>query len=114
MQQRSLLTSKWSKDLSFTEILDLRLLIQKIEQIGDEIKTIVNKILSKEKLIIQKEDLIFLIKKYDESFNAYLRQDSEIAKKFWDTEKSDKKRLSYNQDLVRIYDHIKDITDLVI
>ena len=114
MQQRALLTSRWSKDLSFVEILDLRLLIEKIEQIGDEIKSIVIKLLNKTSKKLKIEDIKFLLTKYEEAYNAYVKQDAETAKKFWDTEKSDKKRLFYNEDLVRIYDNIKDITDLVI
>ena len=114
MQQRALLTSKWSKELSFVEILDLRLLIQKIEQIGDEIKSIAAKTLRGEKKRISEDGLQFLASRYEDAFNAYIRQDAGCAKRFWDTERSDRKRLSADEDLVRVYDNIKDISDLVI
>jgi phosphate uptake regulator len=114
MQQRALLTRKWSKELSLVEILDLRLLIQKIEQMGDEIKKLVMALLNHDKMKLNIEDIKFLLEKYESAYTAYIKQDTETAKKFWDTEKADKKRLSYNEDLVRIYDNIKDISDLVI
>lgn len=115
MQQRSLITSRWSRELSFVEILDLRLLVQKIEQIGDEIKNTANKILNKQnQKAIKIEDLKFLAEMYEKAYTAYIKHDTETAKKFWDMEKEDKMRLSYDEGLVRIYDNIKDITDLVI
>jgi antitoxin component of MazEF toxin-antitoxin module len=113
MHQRELLTKRWSKEFTLVEILDLRLLIERIEQIGDEIKSIVNELLTKRKKI-RIIDLKFLLKKYEEAYKAYEKQDTETAKKFWDSEKSDKQKLAHNEKLVRIYDHIKDITDLVI
>lgn len=113
MHQRELLTKRWSKEFTLVEILDLRLLIERIEQIGDEIKGIVNEILTKKKRI-KTEDIKFLLKKYEEAYKSYEKQDTETAKKFWDSEKSDKQKISYDDKLVRIYDHIKDITDLVI
>jgi len=113
MHQRELLTKRWSKEFTLVEILDLRLLIERIEQIGDEIKSIVKDLLSKKKKI-RIEDIKFLIKKYEEAYNAYEKKDTETAKSFWDSEKSDKQRLTSDERLVRLYDHIKDITDLVI
>lgn len=113
MQQRALLTQRWSKELSFVEILDLRLLIERIELIGDELKNLALELLNK-KAKINFVDLQFLLERYDEAYNAYIKKDTKVAEKFWDNETPDKKRVSYNEILNRIYDHIKDITDLVI
>ncbi|MBI4919113.1 phosphate uptake regulator PhoU [archaeon] len=112
MQERALLTNKWSQEFSFVELLDLRLLIERIEQIGDDIKELAGKLLSKDK--IKKEDINFLLQKYDQAFKAYTKKDTVLAAKFWDTEKEDKKRVEYNEQLLRIYSKIKDIADLII
>lgn len=109
--QRKLLTQKWSKEFSFTEIMDLRLLIERIEQIGDEIKFSAKFLLEGNK--IKKEEIEFLSKKYEESFNAYVNKDVAIASNFWENEKNDKKKIT-NDKLLKIYDLIKDISDLVI
>ncbi len=112
MQERALLTKKWSQEFSFVELLDLRLLIERIEQIGDDVKDLAAKLLAKEK--IKNEDVTFLLQKYDQAFKSYINKDSSTASKFWDTEKEDKKTLAYNDILLRIYSKIKDIADLVI
>ena len=113
MQQRELLTKKWDGELTFIEIMDLRLLIQRIELIGDEIKHLAKKVLSGS-VSIKQEDILFLVDKYDLAFRSYVKQDIESAQLFWDLEKSDRKKVSHNEHLLKIYDHIKDITDLVI
>lgn len=114
MQERQLLTRQWSKELSFVEILHIRLLIQKMELIGDEIKELVEKRVKREKIGFKREDIIFLVERYHEAYEAFVKADVNLAKNFWDTEKADRKRVGYNQHLVRIYDYIKDMTDLVI
>jgi len=112
MQQRSLLTNRWSKELSFVEILDLRLIAQRIELIGDEIKSIAGTAIGGAK--IPTKDIKFLLDTYETAYNCFVKMDTDTAKKFWDREKPDRKRLAYNEAILRIYDNIKDITDLVI
>ena len=111
-QQREMLESKWSKELSLVEVQDLRLFIAFIELIGDEIKDLAKRLLDKEKINIK--DLEFLSQKYELAYNTYIKQDTASAKNFWHQEKEDKKRLQHDEKLLRIYEFIKDITDLVI
>jgi phosphate uptake regulator len=112
MQQRAFLTNRWSEDLSFTQILGLRLVAQNIEKIGDELKALVSTMLEGKKIKMQ--DIEFLRSRYEQAYNAHTKRDIKSAQQFWKTEKDDKKRVSYNDHLVRIYDYIKDISDLVI
>lgn len=113
MHLRSFLTGRLlTKEYSLIQILDLRLLIKQIELIGDEIKGLVRDIIEGNKC--NPADIKFLVIKYEQAFNSYIQKDVQSAKTFWDTEKTDKQRLRYNQYLVRIYTQIKDISDLVI
>ncbi len=113
MHLRSFLTGRLlTKEHSLIEILDLRLLIKQIELLGDEIKGLARDNIEGKKC--RQEDINFLAQKYELAFAAYVEKDVLRARAFWDTEKIDKQRLRYNQYLVRIYSHIKDISDLVI
>ena len=109
MQQRAVLTSKWNEDLSFNEVMNLRLLAQKIELIGDTIKKLIGHVTKKDI-----PNLKFLAKRYEEAYIAHSKKDVEKAQQFWKTEESDKKKVSSNEILVQLYDNIKDISDLVI
>ncbi|PIN80714.1 hypothetical protein COV11_03505 [Candidatus Woesearchaeota archaeon CG10_big_fil_rev_8_21_14_0_10_30_7] len=111
MHTRALLTQRWSKEFSFTELLDLRLLIERIEQIGDEIKVLAQAKINGLKL--PSSEIIFLMDKYSQAYNSFVKMNVEVASKFWDTEKKDKTKLT-NLTMVRIYDLIKDIADLVV
>ena len=113
MHLRSLLTGKLlTKEYTLVEILDLRLLIKQIELIGDEIKQLAKELLAGTKCKTQ--DITFLAQRYEQAFKAYLDRDVPSAATYWDTEKKDKQRVQYNPCLLRIYAHIKDISDLVI
>ncbi|MBI4140340.1 AbrB/MazE/SpoVT family DNA-binding domain-containing protein [Candidatus Woesearchaeota archaeon] len=113
MHLRSFLTGRLlTKEYSLIDILDLRLLIKQIELIGDEIKGLAHAVLEGQKY--KREDINFLADKYSEAFKSYVEKNVVVAQTFWDSEKRDKERLRHNEYLVRIYMHIKDISDLVI
>ncbi len=113
MHLRAALTGKiFAKEYSIPEILDLRLLILHLEQIGDQIKALAHDAIEGDKCKV--EDLHFLADKYQRAFASFVEHDVQTAEQFWDTEKQDRKRLVHHEKLLRMYDHIKDITDLVI
>lgn len=112
MQQRALLTQSWNSSYTFVEILDLRLLIERIEIIGDEVKALAQVLLEGGK--VAKRDLEFVYALYETAYNAYQKKDVQSAQQFWISEKDDRTKLSGDLHLLRIYDAIKDIADLVI
>lgn len=113
MHLRSFLTGRLlTKEYSLVEILDMRLLIKQMELIGDEIKELAQELIQGKKC--KPADVQFLVEKYEQAFNAYVARDVASAKTFWDTEKADKERVKHNPYFLRIYTHIKDISDLVI
>ncbi len=112
MQIRASLTTEWSKELSFVELLDLRLLIERIEKIGDEVKALAKSSLEKKKFL--KADLEQLLQLYNEAYGAYWKNDLTIAEQFWDKDKEYKQKFSTQQQITQIYEYIKDITDLII
>ena len=102
MQQRALLTKEWNPELSFVEIMDLRLLIERLELIGDEIKSLALALQAKQK--IKMVDLNFLLERYDDAYQAYFKKDLKTAQEFWDEESIAKKRLSYHCPLNLLYE----------
>jgi phosphate uptake regulator len=111
MQLRQTLTGK-SMKADLTEILDLRLFIERIERIGDEIKHIARDMLAGKRP--RRADLLFLCQRYEEAAMAYFEKNVVVARRFWSTEEQDRKRLRGDDHLLRLYDQIKDIADLVI
>ena len=112
MHLRSFLTGRLlTKEYAFIDILDLRLLVERIEQIGDTIKQLAKDFSQRKKC--SEKMLSFLAEKYALAFKAYLEKDLKVAQTFWDDEKSDRKYLKDSR-LVHLYDLIKDITDLII
>lgn len=114
MHLRSLLTQKWNKEISFVEMMDLRLLIERIELVGDMLKIIARNWLQGKKTEAKVVDLQFLLQRYEQAYESYIKQDIKAAEQFWDLEKQDRAKLMHSGTLVRMYDIIKDITDLVI
>ncbi|MBI3032317.1 phosphate uptake regulator PhoU [Candidatus Woesearchaeota archaeon] len=115
MQIRASLTRSWSKDISFVEIFDIRLLIERMEKIGDEIKHLAKEMLEKNKPKHDDlDDLKELLALYEQAYGAYLKKDISTAEKFWDNEEKYKKQFNHNAHLQTMYELIKDITDLVV
>ncbi|MBI2102382.1 hypothetical protein HYT55_00965 [Candidatus Woesearchaeota archaeon] len=113
MHLRAALTGRLLvKEYTLPEVLDLRLLILHLEQIGDQVKGLAYDALEGRKCKI--EDLHFLAERYQRAFTSFVEHDVQTAERFWDTEKQDRRKLAYHEKLLRMYDHIKDITDLVI
>lgn len=113
MHIRAMLTGRmFTGEFRLIDLLDLRLLIERIEIIGDEIKEIAREKLNKKKF--NQTDLKFLHQRYEVAFKSYIEQDVKKASEFWSTEEDDKKKINKNMHLSRLYDAIKDITDLVI
>ena len=113
MHLRSFLVGyQLTKEHAFIDILDLRLLIQRIELIGDEIREIAKEAIHKKRY--DRQEIEALTTLYEQAFTAYMKQDVLCSRSFWTTEKELKRRFAKNQHLLRIYENIKDITDLVI
>ncbi|MBI4441044.1 phosphate uptake regulator PhoU [Candidatus Woesearchaeota archaeon] len=89
------------------DIFTLRLLIERIERIGDEIKEAARE--RNSTALLQ-----FLSERYEAAMSSFERKDSTAAQTFWRHEKMDKKRLGASIHLQKIYDDIKDMADLVI
>lgn len=113
MHLRAALTGRLQvKEYAIPEVLDLRLLILHLEQIGDQIKGLAYDAIDGRKC--EAGDLQFLAEKYQKAFTSFVEHDVQTAEQFWDTEKQDRRKLAHHEKLLRMYDHIKDITDLVI
>ncbi len=114
MQIRASLTRSWSKEISFVEMFDIRLLIERIEKIGDEIKHLAGEVLNKSKNRVKHEELTELMQLYEQAYAAYVKKDIATAEKFWDNEERYIKKFNHNMHMRTIYELIKDITDLVV
>lgn len=114
MQIRASLTRSWSKEISFVEMFDSRLLIERIEKIGDEIKHLAREILEKNKNKLKHDELRELMQLYEQAYTAYIKKDITTAEKFWDNEEKYIRKFDHNTHLRTIYELIKDITDLVV
>lgn len=109
---KTLLDGYMIGDLSLADLMTLRMAIERIEQIGDEIKAVAQEMLHGKKY--QKDMLVFLLDTYDKSFSAFAQKDVLSAREFWKNEAAHRKQLGENIHLIRLYDHIKDLADLVI
>lgn len=98
--------------LTPVQVLDLRLFIERLEQVGDEVKAIAREMHNGRRY--RKEELRFLLDRYAQAFEAHEQDDAKKARSFWTTERQDRARLGEHRHLQKLYDEIKDIADLVI
>jgi phosphate uptake regulator len=99
-------------ELSPLDALDLRLFIERLEQIGDAIKAVAREMAQGRRY--RREDLRFLLERYGQAYEAYEGEDARKARAFWASDKDDRARIGPQLHLQRMYDAIKDIADLVI
>lgn len=106
MQIRGLLSGRFGTSISPIDAYTYRLLAERLERIGDEAKALAST------KGIKKEDIKMLIEKYDKAYRAFMDDNLNAAKEFWDEEKRVKETLK-NQNMKIIYDNIKDMADLI-
>lgn len=106
MQIRGLLSGRFGTSISPIDAYTYRLLAERLERIGDEIKMLANA------KSIKKDEVKILIEKYDKAYRAFMNDDLDAAKEFWDEEKRIKDMLK-NPNMKAIYDNIKDMADLI-
>ncbi len=107
MQIRGLLSGRFGTSISPIDAYTYRLLAERLERIGDEAKA-----LAKDMKGISREQVKMLIEKYDKAYRAFMDDNLDAAKEFWDEEKKIKESLK-NQNMKAIYDNIKDMADLI-
>lgn len=107
MQIRGLLSGRFGTSISPIDAYTYRLLAERLERIGDEAKA-----LAKNMKGISKGQMKMLIEKYDKAYRAFMDDNLDAAKEFWDEEKKTKESLK-NLNMKEIYDNIKDMADLI-